>query len=101
MQASRKDATRDTIDFDEPSHDEQGDTDDFAATARQVAEFVETGVRHQMEERPWATLAAAFGLGYVLGGGLPKMAARAVTAVGIRYAALQLLRKFLPPGDAE
>lgn len=92
MEASRK-----TIEFDEPGTEgteEPGE--DMSAKLRMLGEVVESGVREQMRERPYVAIGAAFGLGYVLGGGLPKMAVRAVGGMAMRYAALEALRRVLP-----
>lgn len=89
MEASRK-----TIEFDEPSDEEQHESaDDLSGKLRMLGSVVESGVREQMRERPYAVLGAAFGLGYVLGGGLPRMAVRALGAMALRYAAFEALRR--------
>jgi len=43
-------------------------------------------VRDRIERRPYATLAAAAGVGYVLGGGLPTTLLRVLVGVGGRIA---------------
>lgn len=89
MEASRK-----TIEFDEPADEAREDAvGDLAGKLRAVGEMVQSGVREQMHERPYAVIGAAFGLGYVLGGGLPRVAVRAVTAMALRYAAYEALRR--------
>jgi hypothetical protein len=89
MEASRK-----TIEFDEPNEDEQADpVGELTGKLRALGEMVESGVRGHMRDRPYAVIGAAFGVGYVLGGGLPKMAVRAATAMAIRYAAFEALRR--------
>lgn len=58
-------------------------------------------VREQLTQRPYATLGAASGLGYVLGGGVPVALGRMLFAFGGRLAvvmAAQRLREGL--GDA-
>lgn len=64
----------------------------------EVVEFVELSIRGQMKERPYVTMAAALGLGYVLGGGLPKFAVKALGAVGMRYAAKRFIKDMFPGG---
>jgi hypothetical protein len=89
MEASRK-----TIEFDEPTHDEpQGDVDDLTSKLRMLGDVVESNVRNHMRERPYAVVGIAFGVGYVLGGGLPRMAIRALSAMALRYAAFEALRR--------
>jgi hypothetical protein len=50
-------------------------------------------VREQLEQRPYATLGAATGLGYVLGGGLPVALGRLLFAVGGRMAFVAMAQK--------
>jgi len=50
-------------------------------------------VREQLERRPYATLAAASGVGYVLGGGVPVALSRMVFGVGARLAVLVLAER--------
>ncbi len=64
----------------------------------EVVEFVELGIRSQMKERPYVAMGAALGLGYVLGGGLPKFAVKALAAMGVRYAATKLMKDMFPGG---
>ena len=64
----------------------------------EVVDFVEFGIRAQMKERPYVAMAAALGLGYVLGGGLPKFAVKALGAVGLRYAASKFMKDMFPSG---
>ena len=58
-------------------------------------------VREQLERRPYATLAAASGLGYVLCGGVPAALSRMVFGMGGRLAILMLAERvrdeFLTP----
>ena len=48
-------------------------------------------VRDRMERRPYATLAAAAGVGYVLGGGVPTTLLRVLVGVGGRIAVERLM----------
>jgi hypothetical protein len=41
-------------------------------------------LKFQAQHRPYMTLAAAFAVGYVLGGGVPWWAVRAATSIGGR-----------------
>jgi hypothetical protein len=54
---------------------------------------IERLVREQLEQRPYATLGAATGLGYVLGGGLPVALGRLLFAVGGRMAFVMMAQK--------
>jgi hypothetical protein len=50
-------------------------------------------VRGQLEHRPYATLAAASGLGYMLGGGVPPVLGRMLFGMGGRLAILLLAER--------
>ncbi len=54
---------------------------------------LERRVREQLEARPYVTLGAASGLGYVLGGGLPKTFSRMLFGVGGRLAFVLLANR--------
>jgi hypothetical protein len=60
-------------------------------------------LRDQLDRRPYATLAAASGLGYVLGGGVPAALSRMVFGMGGRLAILMLAERvrdqFLTPAN--
>lgn len=61
---------------------------------------VERVVREQLERRPYATLAAASGVGWVLGGGIPVALSRILFGMGGRLALVMLaerLREGLVP----
>lgn len=62
--------------------DAQSMAEDVRALVDESAHFV----REQMESRPYATLGVAFGLGYVLGGGVPTWAGRFAMSVALRAA---------------
>lgn len=44
--------------------------DELSSSLEELYRVTESVVRHQMNQRPWAVLGAAAGLGFVLGGGL-------------------------------
>jgi hypothetical protein len=50
-------------------------------------------VREQLERRPYATLGAATGLGYLLGGGLPLGLSRLMFGLGGRMAFVMMAQK--------
>lgn len=63
--------------------------DEAKELASDVNELVEEAtdfLRDQAIQRPYVTLASAFGAGYVLGGGVPLWAVRALLAVGGKVA---------------
>lgn len=60
--------------------DDQGNEVDFQAVAYKAAAMAKESVH----ERPVTALAAAFGVGYVLGGGLPNWMVRVGAAVAMR-----------------
>jgi len=65
---------------------------------------LERVVREQLEQRPYATLAAASGLGYVLGGGVPIALSRVLFGMGGRLAFVMLAQRlrdgFLAPSES-
>ncbi len=74
----------------------------LTAEVEEALADVDRVVRQQLEQRPYATLAAASGLGYVLGGGVPVALSRIVFGMGGRLAILMLAERirdqFLTPG---
>ena len=58
----------------------------LATGLEEAADEIEDFLREQMEERPYATLATAAGIGYVLGGGIPSPITRLLLDYGARYA---------------
>jgi hypothetical protein len=82
------------------THSESTDTakNDEGSPLQDVVDFVEFGIRTQMKERPYVALGAALGLGYVLGGGLPKFAVKAALAYGLRQAASKFFTNAFPGG---
>jgi hypothetical protein len=55
---------------------------------------LETVIREQLTQRPYTTLAAATGLGYVLGGGIPVALSRMMFGLGGRLAFVMLAQQF-------
>jgi hypothetical protein len=55
---------------------------------------LETVIREQLTQRPYTTLAAATGLGYVLGGGIPVVLTRMMFGLGGRLAFVMLAQQF-------
>jgi ElaB/YqjD/DUF883 family membrane-anchored ribosome-binding protein len=56
----------------------------LAETARHAAEGWEDALRERLERQPYATLAVAAGIGYVLGGGVPTGLLRVLFALSGR-----------------
>lgn len=54
---------------------------------------LERVVREQLTKRPYATLGAASGLGYVLGGGVPVALGRMLFALGGRLAFVMMAQR--------
>lgn len=59
---------------------------ELAADVNELVEESTDFLRDQAIQRPYVTLASAFGAGYVLGGGVPLWAVRALIAVGGKMA---------------
>jgi hypothetical protein len=57
-----------------------------------LADF-ERLVRRQLEQRPYATLTAASGIGYVLGGGMPTALSRLLFGMGGRIAFMMVAQR--------
>ena len=69
----------------------------LAGAVRQVTHGWEAVLRDRLERRPYATLAAAAGIGYVLGGGLPTSLLRVLLGVGGRIAFERVLTRVTDP----
>ncbi len=71
----------------------------LASTARHAAEGWEEVLRERIEERPYAALAIAATVGYVLGGGLPTSVLRIAIALSGRALIDSLVSQITPtPG---
>ena len=69
----------------------------LAGTLRQVTHGWQSVLRERLEQRPYVTLAAAAGVGYVLGGGLPTSLLRVLLGVGGRIAFERALTRVADP----
>jgi len=58
----------------------------LVAGMEQAADEIGSFLSEQMESRPYVTLAAASGVGYVAGGGIPSRLTRVIIDVGARVA---------------
>jgi hypothetical protein len=56
----------------------------LGSTLEETIRDVQATLRSQMEQRPYAMLAAAAGVGYVLGGGLPSRLTSLLLGIGSR-----------------
>jgi len=65
----------------------------LASSVESTFRELETILGQQVERRPYATLAAAVGLGYVLGGGLPSRMTSLLLGIGSRVALAALARE--------
>jgi phage shock protein A len=73
----------------------------LAGTVRQVTRGWEALLRDRLEQRPYATLAVAAGVGYVLGGGVPSGIVRLLLGIGSRLAVEQAIAHFTVPQSEE
>src|SRR5689334_9545276 len=70
------------------------DVGDLTSEVEGALGELETVVREQLTQRPYTTLAAAAGLGYVLGGGIPVALTRMMFGIGGRLAFVMLAQQF-------
>lgn len=73
---------------------------DFAGAALHVARGWRSLLRDRLERQPYATLAVAAGVGYVLGGGLPTPVVRVLIGVGGRLAVERVIAQLANPHPA-
>jgi hypothetical protein len=78
--------TADTIDLQARARAISAEAKALSGTVEETLHDVETYVRERMRTHPYATLAAAAGVGYVLGGGLPSRLTAVLLALGSRMA---------------
>ncbi len=64
---------------------------ELASGVNELVEEATEFLRDQAIQRPYVTLASAFGVGYVLGGGVPLWAVRAMIAVGGKMVATAIV----------
>ena len=72
----------------------------LAGAALHAAHGWQSLLRDRLERQPYATLAVAAGVGYVLGGGLPTALVRVLVGVGGRLAVERLIVQFAKPDPA-
>jgi len=76
----------------------RGDLGDLYAAVTRSKEDVSARLGTFIRERSYASIAIAFGIGYVLGGGLFSRASSRLLAIGARLYGLKLARNLM--GDA-
>jgi hypothetical protein len=62
---------------------------------------LEKTLQEQLSRSPYPTLAAAAGVGYVLGGGVPSPATRILLDFGTRFAVAALVQGLVAPASRE
>lgn len=70
-----------------------GEVDDLAESLGETVHDLQAMVDEQVGERPYASMAAAAALGFVLGGGLTVRVGRLLMGYGGRTAAKMLFRR--------
>ena len=99
-QVGRSDRGRGSVrDLYEQGERLRADLRALAEAATQFTRGWRSLVRDRMERRPYATLAAAAGVGYVLGGGLPTSLLRVLVGVGSRIAVERLVADVVGAAD--
>ena len=68
----------------------------LASTLEEAFDEIQDYLREQLEQRPYATLAAASGIGYILGGGLPSRLTGLLFGWGSRVALTMAVQQFAP-----
>lgn len=72
----------------------------LTGAALHVAHGWQALLRDRLERQPYATLAGAAGVGYVLGGGLPTALVRVLIGVGGRLAVERVIAQLANPRSA-
>ena len=72
----------------------------LTGAALHVAHGWQSLLRDRLERQPYATLAVAAGVGYVLGGGLPTALVRVLIGVGGRLAVERVIAQLANPPPA-
>jgi hypothetical protein len=72
----------------------------LTGAALHVAQGWQSLLRDRLERQPYATLAVAAGVGYVLGGGLPTGLVRVLVGMGGRLAVERVIARLADPHPA-
>jgi len=68
----------------------------LASTVEEAFDEIQDYVREQLQQRPYATLATASGIGYILGGGLPSRLTGLLFGWGSRIALTMAVQQLGP-----
>jgi len=68
----------------------------LASAVEEAFDEIEGYLREQMQQRPYAALAAAAGVGYILGGGLPSRLTGLLVGWGSRIALTMAVQQLAP-----
>lgn len=91
-------SARDLVEQGQRIHE---DVASLATAVRKMAHGWEALLRDRLERQPYATLAVAAGVGYVLGGGIPSGVLRLLVGVGGRLAVEQAIARLAAPSAAD
>lgn len=83
--------------LEQASHTLRDDVETLAHTASTAAQQFGSYVKEQLEERPYATMGAVAGVGFILGGGLTLRMGSLLFGTGGRLIASIVLREVLRP----
>jgi len=78
-----------------------GDLSEFEEGLEAAVRDLHQKLRDTVEEQPVLAVGAAAGVGFLLGGGLPRGALTLLLGVGTRVAGAWLQREFLERADAQ
>jgi len=85
----------------ERPHTLRTDLSRFQETLGCAADDVDRMLREAVSEQPVLAIGAAAGIGFLLGGGLPRSALTLLLGVGTRMAGEWFQREFLQSADAQ
>lgn len=84
-----------TVRLQERGREAYREAQQLASTLEQALDEIGQFLRAQTERRPYASIAAATGLGYVLGGGVPLRLTGFLFGLGSRFAVEMFLRELI------
>jgi len=82
------------------AHAMREEWDKVGAAVRELSRDADELARGWLEANPYATLAVAAGVGYVLGGGLPHIVVRRALGLGSRMAIDMMLARAMTRGGS-
>lgn len=80
--------------FYDRSRQVRDETQQLARALQDAYAEIESTVREQFTYHPYTTFGVAFGVGYILGGGLPSRFTRLVFELGTRIAVGKMVQQF-------